>query len=45
MVKFPAHCAGLRLVYIIVEAKRKWIPTIKEVVTNRITVYLKFRHV
>ena len=33
------------ILYIIVEAKRKLIPTIKEVLTNRITVYLKFRHV
>ena len=31
--------------YIIAEAERKWIPTIKEVLTNRITAYLKFRHV
>ena len=27
------------------KAKRKWIPTIKEVLTNKITAYLKFRHV
>ena len=32
-------------VYIIAEAERKWIPTIKDVLTNRITAYLKFRHV
>ena len=31
--------------YIIVEAERKLIPTIKEVLTNRIIAYLKFRHV
>ena len=30
---------------IIAEAERKWIPTIKEVLTNRITAYLKFRHI
>ena len=28
-------------IYIIAEAERKWIPTIKEVVTNRKSVYLK----
>ena len=32
-------------IYIIAEAKRKWIPTIKEVLTNKIIAYLKFRHV
>ena len=32
-------------IYIIAEAERKWIPTIKEVLTNKITAYLKFRHV
>ena len=31
--------------YIIAEAKRKWIPTIKAVVTNRISAYPKFRYV
>ena len=33
-----AHCTGLMQVYIIAEAERKWIPTIKDVVTNRITL-------
>ena len=33
------------ILYIIAEAERKWIPTIKEVLTNRIIAYLKFRHV
>ena len=33
------------ILYIIVEAERKLIPTIKEVLTNRIIAYLKFRHV
>ena len=32
-------------IYIIAEAEKKWIPTIKEVLTNRITAYLKFRHI
>ena len=32
-------------IYIIAEIEKKLIPTIKEVVTNRITAYLKFRHV
>ena len=32
-------------IYVIAEAERKWIPTIKEVLTNKITAYLKFRHV
>ena len=32
-------------IYIIAEVERKWIPTIKAVLTNKITVYLKFRHV
>ena len=31
--------------YIIVEAERKLIPTIKEVLTNRIIAYLKISHV
>ena len=33
------------ILYIIAEAERKLIPTIKEVLTNRISAYLKFRHV
>ena len=33
------------IIYIIVEDKRKWILTIKVVLINRITAYLKFRHV
>ena len=33
------------LLYIIVEAERKLIPTIKKALTNRITAYLKFKHV
>ena len=33
------------ILYIIAEAERKLIPTIKEVLTNRIIAYLKFRHV
>ena len=32
-------------IYIIAETERKWIPTIKEVVTNRKSGYLKFRHI
>ena len=32
-------------IYIIAEAKIKWIPTIKEVLTNRIIAHLKFRYV
>ena len=32
-------------IYIIAEVERKWIPTIKEALTNRITAYLKFRRV
>ena len=32
-------------IYILAEAERKWVPTIKEALTNRITVYLKLRHV
>ena len=31
------------ILYIIAEAKRKWIPTIKEVLTNRIIAYLRFK--
>ena len=30
------------ILYIIAEAERKYIPTIKEGLTNRISVYLKF---
>ena len=33
------------ILYIIAETERKWVPTIKEVVTNKITTYLKFRHI
>ena len=33
------------ILYIIAEAERNWVPTIKEVVTNRKNTYLKFRHV
>ena len=33
------------ILYIIAEAERKRVPTIKEVVTNKITTYLKFRHI
>ena len=32
-------------IYIIAEAERKWVPRIKEVMTNRKNPYLKFRHV
>ena len=32
-------------IYIIAEAERKWIPTIKKVLTNRKYVYLKFKHI
>ena len=32
-------------IYIIAEVERKWIPTIKEVLTNRKIDYLKFRHI
>ena len=37
--------AKYHILYIIAEAERKLIPTIKEVLTHRITAYLKFRHV
>ena len=37
--------AANHILYIIAEAERKWIPTIKAVLTNRIIVYLKSRHV
>ena len=33
------------ILYIIAEAERKLIPTFKKVLTNRISAYLKFRHV
>ena len=32
-------------ILIIAEVERKWISIIKEVLTNRIIAYLKFRHV
>ena len=32
-------------IYIIAEAEKKLIPTIKEVLTNKISAYLKFRQV
>ena len=32
-------------IYIIVEAERKWVPTTKEMVTNKKSVYPKFRHI
>ena len=37
--------SSYHILYIIAEAERKWVPTIKEVVTNRKNTYLKFRHV
>ena len=43
--KCPAHCVGYKLVYIIAEAERKWIPTIKDALTNRIIAYLEFKRV
>ena len=39
------HINQYHILYIIAEAERKQIPTIKEVLTNKITAYLKFRHV
>ena len=32
-------------IYILAEAERKWVPTIKEALTNKIIAYLKFKHV
>ena len=53
--KLHANCEGTNkssiyiythdILYIIAELKRKWIPTIKAVLTNRIIAYLKFKHV
>ena len=40
-----SYSIAYHILYIIAEAERKWIPTIKEVVTSRIPTYLKFRHV
>ena len=39
------YISSHHMLYIIAEAERKQIPTIKVVLTNRMTVYLKFRHV
>ena len=33
------------ILYIIAEAERNWVPTIKDVLTNRKNTYLKFCHV
>ena len=40
-----SHELATSILYIIAEAKRKLVPTIKEVLTNRTTDCLKFRHV
>ena len=32
-------------IYIIAEVERKWVPIIKEVLTNKISGYLKFIHI
>ena len=32
-------------IYIISEVERKWVPIIKEVLTNKISGYLKFIHI
>ena len=37
--------ASNHILYIIAEAERKLIPTIKDMLTNRIIAYLKFKHV
>ena len=39
------YSISYHILYIIAEDERKLIPTIKEVLTNRIIAYLKCRHV
>ena len=34
-IKILCICIGYKLVYIIAEAERKWVPTIKDVMTNK----------
>ena len=44
-LKKKKNSTSIYIFYIIAKAERKWIPTIKEVLTNRKSGYLKFRHI